>query len=69
MDLHEILSPSWTHAVHMHPICSEASSNVPQHKSPHSPRQDIFSLGCVIAEVFCDGKALFDLSQLLAYRR
>ncbi|EFJ39028.1 hypothetical protein VOLCADRAFT_101426, partial [Volvox carteri f. nagariensis] len=30
---------------------------------------DIFSLGCVIAEVFCDGKALFDLSALLSYRR
>jgi hypothetical protein len=30
--------------------------------------QDIFSLGCVIAEVFCDGKMLFELSDLLAYR-
>ncbi|GFR49897.1 hypothetical protein Agub_g12002, partial [Astrephomene gubernaculifera] len=34
-----------------------------------SPQMDIFSLGCVIAEVFCDGKALFDLSALLSYRR
>eukprot|EP00873_Tetraselmis_striata_P002336 jgi/Tetstr1/422600/TSEL_013406.t2 len=29
---------------------------------------DIFSLGCCIAEVFMEGRALFDLSQLLAYR-
>ncbi|KAG2443160.1 hypothetical protein HYH02_009570 [Chlamydomonas schloesseri] len=34
-----------------------------------TPEMDIFSLGCVIAEVFCDGKALFDLSELLSYRR
>ncbi|GIL95346.1 hypothetical protein Vretimale_1391, partial [Volvox reticuliferus] len=34
-----------------------------------TPEMDIFSLGCVIAEVFCDGKALFDLSALLSYRR
>lgn len=31
--------------------------------------QDIFSLGCVIAELFQDGRALFNLSQLLMYRR
>jgi phosphoinositide-3-kinase regulatory subunit 4 len=37
---------------------------------PCRPRcQDIFSLGCVIAELFLDGKATFDLAQLLAYRR
>ena len=29
---------------------------------------DIFSLGCCIAEVFLEGRALFDLSQLLSYR-
>uniref|UniRef100_H2Z3A5 non-specific serine/threonine protein kinase n=1 Tax=Ciona savignyi TaxID=51511 RepID=H2Z3A5_CIOSA len=29
---------------------------------------DIFSAGCVIAEIFTDGTPLFDLSQLLAYR-
>lgn len=31
--------------------------------------QDIFSLGCVIAELWLDGRAFFDLSRLLAYRR
>jgi hypothetical protein len=31
--------------------------------------QDIFSLGCVIAELFMDGKAFLDLGTLLAYRR
>lgn len=33
------------------------------------PAMDIFSVGCVIAELFLEGQALFDLSQLLAYRR
>jgi phosphoinositide-3-kinase regulatory subunit 4 len=31
--------------------------------------QDIFSLGCVIAEMFLDGRSLLDLGSLLAYRR
>ncbi|KAI5081544.1 hypothetical protein GOP47_0002147 [Adiantum capillus-veneris] len=34
-----------------------------------TPAMDIFSVGCVIAELFMEGQALFDLSQLLAYRR
>lgn len=29
------------------------------------PSMDIFSAGCVIAELFLDGRALFDLSQVL----
>jgi phosphoinositide-3-kinase regulatory subunit 4 len=29
---------------------------------------DIFSLGCVIGELFTDGRQLFDLSQLLELR-
>ncbi|CAK9875311.1 unnamed protein product [Sphagnum jensenii] len=37
--------------------------------APLKPAMDIFSLGCVIGEMFLEGKALFDLSQLLAYRR
>lgn len=36
---------------------------------PLKPSMDIFSVGCVIAELFMEGQALFDLSQLLAYRR
>ena len=31
--------------------------------------QDTFSVGCVIAELFLDGRALFDLSQLLQYKK
>jgi phosphoinositide-3-kinase regulatory subunit 4 len=31
--------------------------------------QDVFALGCVIAELWLDGRAFFDLSRLLAYRR
>ncbi|CDW52648.1 Phosphoinositide 3-kinase regulatory subunit 4 [Trichuris trichiura] len=30
---------------------------------------DIFSLGCVLLELFCDNASPFDLSQLLAYRQ
>ncbi|XP_024396466.1 serine/threonine-protein kinase VPS15 isoform X3 [Physcomitrium patens] len=37
--------------------------------APLTPAMDIFSLGCVIGEMFLEGKALFDLSQLLAYRQ
>ncbi|XP_020111935.1 probable serine/threonine-protein kinase vps15 isoform X2 [Ananas comosus] len=37
--------------------------------SPLKPSMDIFSLGCVIAELFLEGQPLFELSQLLAYRR
>jgi serine/threonine protein kinase len=31
-------------------------------------KMDIFSLGCVLAELFLDGKPLFTLSSLLAYK-
>jgi hypothetical protein len=31
--------------------------------------QDIFSLGCTIAELFLDGRAACDLGQLLGYQR
>lgn len=31
--------------------------------------QDVFSLGCVLAELFLDGRALFDLGTLLAYKK
>ncbi|KAL7093690.1 hypothetical protein ACP275_11G054800 [Erythranthe tilingii] len=33
------------------------------------PSMDIFAVGCVIAELFLEGQPLFELSQLLAYRR
>ncbi|KAJ2802534.1 Serine/threonine-protein kinase, partial [Coemansia helicoidea] len=33
------------------------------------PSMDIFSAGCVIAELFLDGNPLFSLSRLLQYRR
>ena len=33
-----------------------------------APAMDIFSAGCVIAELFNDGRPIFDLSQLLLYR-
>ena len=31
-----------------------------------TPAMDVFSLGCVLAELFTDGAALFDLSQVRA---
>ncbi|XP_010267111.1 PREDICTED: probable serine/threonine-protein kinase vps15 isoform X2 [Nelumbo nucifera] len=37
--------------------------------APLRPSMDIFSVGCVIAELFLEGQPLFELSQLLAYRR
>ncbi|KAI3932096.1 hypothetical protein MKW92_032179 [Papaver armeniacum] len=37
--------------------------------APLSHSMDIFSVGCVIAELFLEGQPLFELSQLLAYRR
>ncbi|KAL5213166.1 hypothetical protein ABZP36_024013 [Zizania latifolia] len=37
--------------------------------APLQSSMDIFSLGCVLAELFLEGQPLFELSQLLAYRR
>ncbi|KAF5481940.1 hypothetical protein F2P56_002550 [Juglans regia] len=39
------------------------------HDAPLRPSMDIFAVGCVIAELFLEGQPLFELSQLLAYRR
>jgi phosphoinositide-3-kinase regulatory subunit 4 len=36
---------------------------------PLIPHQDMFSLGCTIAELFLDGRAACDLGQLLEYKR
>lgn len=33
-----------------------------------TPAMDVFSAGCCLAELFTEGHALFDLTQLLAYR-
>ncbi|KDD74780.1 hypothetical protein H632_c1078p1, partial [Helicosporidium sp. ATCC 50920] len=33
-----------------------------------TPASDVFSLGCVVAELYLDGRPLFDYSSLLAYR-
>ncbi|XP_046850772.1 phosphoinositide 3-kinase regulatory subunit 4-like isoform X2 [Xenia sp. Carnegie-2017] len=38
------------------------------HVSELTSKMDIFSLGCVITELFSEGIPLFDLSKLLAYR-
>lgn len=40
----------------------EGSGQPPE--GPLLPSMDIFSAGCVIAELFLDGRALFDLSQV-----
>ncbi|KAG7617777.1 putative serine/threonine-protein kinase VPS15 CMGC-Pl-Tthe family [Arabidopsis thaliana] len=37
--------------------------------APLKPSMDIFAVGCVIAELFLEGQPLFELAQLLAYRR
>eukprot|EP00850_Spirogloea_muscicola_P015320 SM000116S24241 [mRNA] locus=s116:231404:242857:- [translate_table: standard] len=41
---------------------------IPPMEAPLEPAMDIFSLGCTMAELFLEGQALFNLSQLLAYR-
>ena len=51
--------------------------NIPLHINPHFlfsptlPRlpQDVFSLGCVIAELYLDGRAFLDLGQLLSLKQ
>lgn len=43
---------------------------IPGSFCPFAALQDIFSLGCVIAELWLgEGRAFFDLGTLLAYRR
>ncbi|CAN6239168.1 unnamed protein product [Urochloa humidicola] len=37
--------------------------------APLQPSMDIFSLGCVLAELFLNGQPLFEFSTLLSYRR
>ncbi|KAI3438322.1 hypothetical protein D9Q98_000756 [Chlorella vulgaris] len=37
--------------------------------APLTPAMDVFSLGCLLAELFLDGQPLFDYSCLLAYRQ
>ncbi|KAK3265006.1 hypothetical protein CYMTET_26290, partial [Cymbomonas tetramitiformis] len=47
----------------------EHKAGVAAGESELTPAADVFSVGCCIAELFLEGQALFDLSQLLAYRR
>ncbi|EDO39636.1 predicted protein [Nematostella vectensis] len=42
---------------------------VQHRKGDLAPSMDVFSVGCVIAELFTDGNKLFDLSELLAYKK
>ncbi|KAK3748325.1 hypothetical protein QZH41_018306 [Actinostola sp. cb2023] len=42
---------------------------IQRQKGELQPAMDIFSLGCVIAELFSEGTKLFDLSELLAYKK
>ncbi|XP_028835942.1 phosphoinositide 3-kinase regulatory subunit 4 isoform X2 [Denticeps clupeoides] len=47
----------------------DLSSNSQRTRGELRQPMDIFSAGCVIAELFTEGIPLFDLSQLLAYRK
>ncbi|XP_059909311.1 phosphoinositide 3-kinase regulatory subunit 4 isoform X1 [Gadus macrocephalus] len=47
----------------------DLSNNNQRSRGDLRPTMDIFSAGCVIAELFTEGVPLFDLSQLLAYRK
>ncbi|XP_062394249.1 phosphoinositide 3-kinase regulatory subunit 4 isoform X1 [Sardina pilchardus] len=47
----------------------DLTSNSQRTRGELKQPMDIFSAGCVIAELFTEGIPLFDLSQLLAYRK
>ncbi|XP_047667509.1 phosphoinositide 3-kinase regulatory subunit 4 isoform X4 [Tachysurus fulvidraco] len=47
----------------------DLSNNSQRTRGELKQPMDIFSAGCVIAELFTEGVPLFDLSQLLAYRK
>ncbi|KAI5606557.1 phosphoinositide 3-kinase regulatory subunit 4 isoform X1, partial [Silurus asotus] len=47
----------------------DLSNNSQRSRGELKQPMDIFSAGCVIAELFTEGVPLFDLSQLLAYRK
>ncbi|KAL8601719.1 hypothetical protein ACOMHN_033895 [Nucella lapillus] len=48
---------------------AEGDLNLTEEKTGElNPKMDIFSVGCVITELFTDGIAPFDLSRLLSYR-
>ncbi|XP_063054702.1 phosphoinositide 3-kinase regulatory subunit 4 isoform X2 [Engraulis encrasicolus] len=47
----------------------DLTSNSQRTRGELKQPMDIFSAGCVIAELFAEGVPLFDLSQLLAYRK
>jgi phosphoinositide-3-kinase regulatory subunit 4 len=40
----------------------------PPPAGPVTPTMDVFSMGCVIAEIFLEGESIFGLSELLSYR-
>ncbi|KAG1658241.1 hypothetical protein FOA52_008501 [Chlamydomonas sp. UWO 241] len=44
-------------------------SDGPRPLGPLTPQMDVFSLGCVIAELFLDGKAFLGLGQLLSLKQ
>jgi phosphoinositide-3-kinase regulatory subunit 4 len=47
----------------------DPTHRAPDPRAPLTEAMDIFSLGCVVAEMFSDGRQLFDLSELLEYKR
>lgn len=51
---------------------TDVNSSNPQSAPPDAAlngAHDVFSLGCVIAELFCEGTPIFSLSQLFKYRQ
>ncbi|XP_023694775.1 phosphoinositide 3-kinase regulatory subunit 4 isoform X2 [Paramormyrops kingsleyae] len=57
-----------TESDHTTPLV-DLTSNGQRTRGELKQPMDIFSAGCVIAELFTEGIPLFDLSQLLAYRK
>ncbi|KAI8872504.1 hypothetical protein GQ42DRAFT_143384 [Ramicandelaber brevisporus] len=56
------------HACYLAPERFYDSSTVNAVSQPLTPAMDIFSLGCVLMELFLDGSPLFTLARLLQYR-
>lgn len=50
-------------------LAPERFQTRPPEKNELTPQMDVFSLGCVIAELFFDDRVLFDHSSLLKYKK
>ena len=62
-------TPSSTAILTKNETTSPTAAMNQQKESPLTPQMDIFSLGCVLTELFCNGERCFDLGDIMEYRR